>query len=168
MRLPTPPDGVTRIVTASVLSFSCAATAFMTLWNVPVGLTMAVLLAASLTVAWLLAPRYVTVRGRRVTIVSPGRRVTLTVKGTGGTVDLRGIRLLGVGGVFGYVGLYRVKGVGRCHVYSRRRSRLAVLETDRGTVLVGAEPPEKLLDALTPRRPGREVGPRPHDASTLR
>ncbi|WP_456434650.1 PH domain-containing protein [Methanopyrus sp.] len=60
-----------------------------------------------------------------------------------------GVRLLGFGSVFGYVGLYWVKGVGRCYVYSRRQSRLAVLETDRGTVLVGAEPTEELLDALT-------------------
>ncbi|WP_456483284.1 PH domain-containing protein [Methanopyrus kandleri] len=150
MRLPIPSDRTTRLVTVSVLSFSCAATAFTTLWNVTAGLAVAVLVTTSLTVAWLLTPTYVTVRGRRVTIVSPGRRITMTVKGTRGTVDLRGARLLGVGGVFGYVGLYRVKGVGRCHVYSRRRSRLAVLETDRGTVLVGAEPPEKLLKAFEP------------------
>ncbi|WP_456482255.1 PH domain-containing protein [Methanopyrus sp.] len=151
MRLPVPSDGTTRIVTAFVLSLSCAATAFTILRSVIVGLAVAALITASLAVAWSLVPEHVIVRGRKVTIVSPGRRVTLTVKGTGGTVDLRGVRLLGVGGVFGYVGLYWVKGVGRCHVYSRRRSRLVVLETDHGTVLVGAEPPEQLLEALDRR-----------------
>ncbi len=106
-------------------------------------LAAAIPIATVLIAAFMIVPRYAVVQGDELLLVAPARTVELKIQRVLGTTDLtlrHAHRLHGIGGFLGYVGTYKVKGIGKCKVYSRRRKRLTVLETPEGTVLVGIDP----------------------------
>ncbi len=106
-------------------------------------LAAAIPIATVLLAAFMIVPRYAVVQGDELLLVAPARTVELKIQRVLGTTDLtlrHAHRLHGIGGFLGYVGTYKVKGIGKCKVYSRRRKRLTVLETPEGTVLVGIDP----------------------------
>ena len=64
----------------------------------------------------------------------------------------KGLRLFGVGGFYGFYGLYYSSGIGKFWAYTGRRSKLILLELKDGRKLVlGPEPPEAFLEALKRR-----------------
>jgi hypothetical protein len=69
--------------------------------------------------------------------------------------DMRGcVRLWGNGGLFGYYGLFRTSGLGRCTWYVTDRKRAVVLVTDRKTALFSPDDTEGFLSAIRFESPG--------------
>jgi len=69
--------------------------------------------------------------------------------------DMRGcIRLWGNGGMFGYYGLFRTSGLGRCTWYVTNRKRVVVLVTDRKTALFSPDDTDGFLSAIRSESPG--------------
>ncbi len=132
---------VTTVLTlASVLTALGLATYETGPWTV---LAAAIPITTVLLAAFMIVPRYAVVQGDELLLIAPARTIELRIQRVLGTTDLTlrdAHRLHGIGGFLGYVGTYKVKGIGKCKVYSRRRKRLSVLETQEGTVLVGIDP----------------------------
>ncbi len=137
-------DRATRASTAFVLfGVSGALALAVRVAGVWTAIAAAVPVFTVLLAAFMVVPRYAVVQGDELVLVAPARTVEVRVRRVLGVVDLGlpDVRLRGFGGFLGYVGVYRVRGLGRCRVYSRRRRRLTALETEDGeVVLVGLDP----------------------------
>jgi hypothetical protein len=74
--------------------------------------------------------------------------------------DLSGcLRLFGSGGMFGYFGLFRTSGLGKCWWYATRRDRMVVLITGTRTTLYSPDDPGGFVDAVRAMAPVRGGAP---------
>jgi hypothetical protein len=60
-------------------------------------------------------------------------------------------RVGGVGGFFGYFGLYQAEGLGRVSLYATRSDARVLLATDSGSVVVTPAEPERFVAAVRAR-----------------
>lgn len=147
-------DSCTKIVTCIACGILLVASALTQ--NLIVGSVALLVLAG----AFAYSPRGYAVGGGKVVVRRLIGDVTFSLDGlsearpSGGN-DMRGcIRLWGNGGLFGYYGLFRTSGLGRCTWYLTNRRRAVVLVTDRKTALFSPDDTEGFLAAIRAEAPG--------------
>jgi hypothetical protein len=102
--------------------------------------------------AW--SPRAYVVSARQVVVKRLIGDVVFALEGLAemrraGGDDMRGcVRIWGNGGLFGYYGLFRTSGLGRCTWYVTRRSNAVVLVTNRRTALFSPDDVDGFLAAI--------------------
>ena len=68
-------------------------------------------------------------------------------------LDFLSMRLFAMGGLFGFYGLYAVKGLGRMWVYVTRRKKVVIIE-NRNKYVISPERNEEFLEILRKVVPG--------------
>ena len=112
-------------------------------------------------VAWALAPRGYGVGEGRLRVLRNGwPAVSVPLADVRGVMvldsdALRGsLKLLGMGGLFGYYGLFRSPALGSYRLYATRGTGLVLVRTERRVIVLTPEPAEDFVEALLAASPG--------------
>jgi hypothetical protein len=109
---------------------------------------------------WALAPRGFAIGDGRLRILRngwPSTVIPLDAIRTVGVLDpdaLRGsLKLLGMGGLFGYYGLFRSPTLGSYRLHATRAGGLVMVRTEGRTLVLTPEPPDAFAEALLAAAP---------------
>jgi hypothetical protein len=169
MRFPAPWDRTLRIVTAVAIAAMLAGAALLVLLaasiEAPFAAVMVAGIAATMAIAFALAPRGYALQPGSLRIERPLRAIEIplaSIRGAWTLPDggLRGaLRVAGSGGLFGYYGRFWSKGLGAFRLYATRRTGLVVVDTAEERFVLSPEPPERFLDVLLSRAPSASRAP---------
>jgi hypothetical protein len=114
--------------------------------------------AATIGLAWALAPKGYAILGSRLVILRPLRPVEIPLASIrAARADdeaLRGaLRIGGSGGLFGYYGRFWSRRLGAFRASATRRTGLVVVDTDRDRFVLSPEPVGRFLEALLAHAP---------------
>lgn len=147
-----PLDRATRVVTGFVvLLFAVLAVAIAALPGPPlaVRLVLPALFLAVLALSWALAPRgYATAAGQLVVRRRGVRPRTYAVTADAPVAwpaGVRGVRLLGSGGLFGYYGTFWSRDLRRYRAHVTHLKRTVLVRTTRGAVVISPADVEAFL-----------------------
>jgi hypothetical protein len=126
-----------------------------------IALAVATFSAGIVVAAWALGPRGYTIGEGRLRVLRngwPALRIPLgDVRGVS-LLDpdaLRGsLKLLGMGGLFGYYGLFRSPVVGSYRLYATRGTGLVLVRTERQVLVLTPDSAEDFVEALLAASPG--------------
>ncbi len=164
MNFPASYDVTAKIVTALVLAAALGAAV------VSHSLIIGFLLFLSICLAYAYSPRGYLCEGRSIVIKRLAGDVTIpldSLRETRAAVkdDFRGcVRLWGVGGLFGYYGLFRTYKLGQCSWYMTNRKKAIVVVTDAKTILVSPDDAEMFLSTVGVFAPAAGSAPGQSDA----
>jgi hypothetical protein len=110
--------------------------------------------------AWAFAPRSFAIGDGMLRILRngwPSTKIPLDTIRTVSLLDpdaLRGsLKLLGMGGLFGYYGLFRSPVLGSYRLHATRAGGLVLVRTERRTVVLTPDPPDGFVEALLAAAP---------------
>jgi hypothetical protein len=169
MRFPAPWDRTLRIVTTVAIAAMLAGAALLVFLTAsieaPFATVMVAGIAATIAIAFALAPRGYALEPGHLRIERPLRAIEIPLASIRAAWTLpddafRGaLRVAGSGGLFGYYGRFWSKRLGAFRLYATRRTGLVVVDTAADRFVLSPEPPERFLDVLLSRAPSASRAP---------